>query len=354
MIRLFLLAWLAAQSTSPDATQHMQAGLEARKQHQVDTEIAEFRKATELDPASADAFFNLGAAYMEKQDYSEAIAPLKRALQLSPDLAVAHQFLGYALLAQGYAVEAIPHLQRVGALDALGIAQIEVGQLDEAVVNLSAARSKHPNDPDLQYYLGHASGLLSKNSIDTLLAMHPDSARAHQALAENYFVLRQMPQAEKEYLEALRLRPNLPDLHLELGQVYANSAQWPKAETEFRAEAKLRPGSAEAAYRLGTALLQEGKSHDALIELKRANELKPEMPETLYSLGKAALLGGDGSTAEQSWLKVVELEKDTSLAAQSHFGLAGLYRKQGKTAQAQREMQEFQKLQSTIGPPRSE
>jgi len=354
MIRLFLLAWLAAQSTSPDATQHMQAGLEARKQHQVDTEIAEFRKATELDPASADAFFNLGAAYMEKQDYSEAIAPLKRALQLSPDLAVAHQFLGYALLAQGYAVEAIPHLQRVGALDALGIAQIEVGQLNEAVVNLSAARSKHPNDPDLQYYLGHASGLLSKNSIDTLLAMHPDSARAHQALAENYFVLRQMPQAEKEYLEALRLRPDLPDLHLELGQVYANSAQWPKAETEFRAEAKLRPGSAEAAYRLGTALLQEGKSHDALIELKRANELKPEMPETLYSLGKAALLGGDGSTAEQSWLKVVELEKDTSLAAQSHFGLAGLYRKQGKTAQAQREMQEFQKLQSTIGPPRSE
>jgi len=78
------------------------------------------------------------------------------------------------------------------------------------------------------------------------------------------------------------------------------------------------------------------------------------MPETLYSLGKAALLGGDGSTAEQSWLKVVELEKDTALAAQSHFGLAGLYRKQGKTAQAQHEMQEFQKLQSTIGPPRSE
>ena len=354
MIHLFLFAWLTWQAGTPDATQHMQAGIEARKQHKVETEIAEFRKATELDPASADAFFNLGAAYMEKQDYSEAIAPLKRALQLSPDLAVAHQFLGYALLAQGYAVEAIPHLQRVGALDALGIAHIEVGQLNEAVVNLSAALSKHPNDPDLQYYLGHASGLLSKNSIDTLLAMHPDSARAHQALAENYFVLRQMPQAEKEYLEALRLRPDLPDLHLELGQVYANSAQWPKAESEFRAEAKLRPGSAEAAYRLGTALLQEGKSHDALVELKRANELKPEMPETLYSLGKAALLDGDGSTAEQSWLKVVELEKDTSLAAQSHFGLAGLYRKQGKTAQAQREMQEFQKLQSTIGPPRSE
>jgi tetratricopeptide (TPR) repeat protein len=152
----------------------------------------------------------------------------------------------------------------------------------------------------------------------------------------------------------LRLRPDLPGLHLELGQVYANSAQWPKAEAEFRAEAKLRPGSAEAAYRLGTALLQEGKSHGASIELKRANALKPEMPETLYSLGKAASLDGDSSTAEQCWLKVVEIEKDTSLAAQSHFGLAGLYRKQGKTAQARHEIEEFQKLQSTIGPPRSE
>jgi len=354
MIHLFLFAWLAGQAGASDAQQHLQAGLEARKQRQIDVEITEFRKATESDPGLADAFVNLGAAYMEKHDYGAAIAPLKRALELNPDLAVAHQFLGYALLAQGYAAEAIPHLQRVGALDALGIAQIETGQLTEAVSSFTAALAQRPGDPDLLYYLGHASGLLSKDAIDNLLATHPDSARAHQALAENYFVLRQMPQAEKEYLEALRLRPELPGLHMELGQVYANSAQWPKAEAEFRAESKLRPGNAEAAYRLGAALLQQGKARDALPELKRSNELKPEMPETLYSLGKAAFVVGDSAIAEGAWLKVVELEKNTSLAAQAHFGLAGLYRKQGKLAQAQHEMQEFQKLQGAIGTPRSE
>lgn len=354
MIRLFLFLWLAGQTATSEAMQHLQAGLEARKQHQVDVEIAEFRKATELDPDSADAFVNLGAAYMEKHDYGSAIPPLKRALELSPDLPVGHQFLGYALLAQGFAAEAIPHLERVGAQDALGIAQIQIGQLNEAVVNLSAALAKRPNDPDLLYYLGHASGLLSKNAIDTLLVAYPDSARAHQALAENYFVLRQMPQAEKEYKEALRLRPELPSLHLELGQVYANSAQWPKAEEEFRAETKLQPGSAEVAYRLGSALLQQGKAREAIPELERSNTLKPEMPETLYSLGKAASLNSDPAAAEKAWLKVIELEKETSLAAQAHFGLAGIYRKQGKAAQAQHEMQEFQRLQSTIGPPRSQ
>src|SRR6266403_1525326 len=272
MIHLFLYAWLAGQAGTSDAQQHLQAGLEARKQHQIETEITEFRKATESDPNLADAFVNLGSAYMERRDYGAAIAPLKRALELSPDLPAAHQLLGYALLAQGYATEAIPHLEKVGAQDALAIAQLETGHLSDAVINFNAVLAKRPNDPDLLYYLGHASGLLSKSAIDALIITHPDSARAHEALAENYFVLRQMPQAEKEYLEALRIRPELPGLHLELGQVYANSAQWPKAEAEFRVECKLRPGNAEAAYRLGAALLQQGRAHDALPELKRSNE----------------------------------------------------------------------------------
>src|SRR5215468_6679043 len=271
MIRLFLLAWLAGQTAASDALQHVQSGLEARKQHQVDVEIAEFRKATEIDPTLADAFVNLGEAYMEKHDYGSAIRPLKRALELSPDLPVAHQLLGYALLAQGYAAEAIPHLEKVGAQEALGIAQIETGQLSEAVDNFSAALAERPEDPDLLYYLGHSSGLLSKNAIDTLLATHPDSARAHQALAENYFVLRQMLEAEKEYKEALHLRPELPKLHLELGEVYAGSSQWAKAEEEFRAETRLQPGNAEAHYRLGTALLQQGKAREARVALQAAD-----------------------------------------------------------------------------------
>src|SRR5258708_30586304 len=101
MVHLLLFGLLAGQAVAADAAgEHLRAGLEARKQHQVDVEIAEFRKATELDPGLADAFVNLGAAYMEKHDYGSAINPLKRALELSPDLPVAPQYLGYALLAQ--------------------------------------------------------------------------------------------------------------------------------------------------------------------------------------------------------------------------------------------------------------
>src|SRR5215472_15619511 len=329
----------------------MQAGAAAEKNGHFDVAISEFRQATELEPTAAPGFVSLGQAYLEKGDYGHAIAPLKQALKLSPDLNAAHQLLGYALLAQGFAAEAVAHLEKSGDEAALGIAQLEAGQLSSAVTNLQTALAKRPNDPDLLYYFGRASGLLSKQSIDTLMAAYPDSARTHQAMAENYYILRQMPQAEKEFQEAIRLRPDLPKIHLELGLVYAGASQWPKAEAAFRTETELRPGDAEAAYRLGNALLQQGKAKEARVELTRSDKLLPDMPETLYSLGKAAALEGDNAAAENAWKKVIELEKESSLAGQAHFGLAGLYRKQGKTAEAEREMGEFNRLQAVGTPP---
>jgi tetratricopeptide (TPR) repeat protein len=135
--------------------------------------------------------------------------------------------------------------------------------------------------------------------------------------------------------------------------VYAGSSQWAKAEEEFRAQTKMQPGNAEAFYRLGSAQLQQGKAREARTELERSDRLQPEMPETLYSLGKAASLSDDPATAEKVWAKLLSIESDTALAGQTHFALAGMYRKQGKTAQAEREMQEFQKLQNPATAPES-
>jgi tetratricopeptide (TPR) repeat protein len=324
----------------------MQAGIDAEKQHNFAVAVTEFRTLTEIAPGFADGFVSLGQAYMENGDYRSAIPPLKHAVQLDEGLVPAHRLLGYALLTQGYAVEAIPHLERAEDKTALGIAKIQTGQLPEAIASLQAALATRPNDPDLLYYLSRASGLLAKQSIDTLLAAYPDSPRAHQAMAENYFVLRRMPEAEKEYQEALRLRPSIPEVHLELGEVYAGAFQWPKAEQEFRAQTEMQPGNAEAAYRLGMALLEQGKTTEARKELLQSDRLLPDMPETLYALGKSAALEGDAAAAEKAWTKLLSMEKESPLAAQAHFGLAGLYRKEGKTAAAQHEMQEFQKLQS--------
>jgi len=351
LLALFLLAQTSttAPGLSPQATQHLQAGVDAERQRDFETAIAEFRKVTELEPAAPTGFVRLGNAYMENHQYGEAVPPLKTALEQDPILPIAHQLLGYALLAQGYAAEAIPHLEKVGEVGALGIAQIQTGQASDAVSNLQAALMKSPKDPDLLFYLSQASEMLSQQSLDALTAADPKSSRTHQVRAHSYYVSHQFPEAEKEYEEALTLRPDVPGLHLELGEVYAATSQWVKAEEEFLAETRLQPGNAEAAFRLGDARLQEGKTKEALKELERADLLRPDMSDTLYSLGKAALLAGDSASAERAFTRVIALEKESALAAQAHYALAGLYRKQDKVQEAEREMQQFHRLQDHNG-----
>jgi tetratricopeptide (TPR) repeat protein len=346
-MKVLLFLGLAFQAVSPEVAQHVRAGVEARQAGHLDQAITEFRKVTELAPDLAAGFVNLGAVYMESHDYSAAIAPLKRALELNPELVGAHQMLGYSLLARGYAAEAIPHLERAQVQEALGIAQLETGKLPEAIANLTAALSKRPNDPDILFYVGRASGLLSKQSFDELLAGYPDSARAHLALGEAYSAGRQVPEAEKEYREALRLQPDTPGVRLALGDLYATASQWDKAVEVLRTETEMRPGDGEAAYRFGNALLELGKIHEARRELERADHIKPDMPETLYALGKAASLDGDAVLAAKSWMRLLAIEKNGPLAAQAHYGLAALFRKQGKTAEAEREMREFQNLKES-------
>jgi tetratricopeptide (TPR) repeat protein len=350
MIAALLLWCLLAQASSAGTTlsapalEHLQAGDDAEKQHHFETAIAEYRRVTELAPTAAEGFMGLGKAYMENHQYGEAIPWFEGALERNPDLVVAHQWLGYALLSQGYAGEALPHLDKASEAGALGIAQMQVGQTSRAVANLQAALAKTPNDPDLLYYLSQASTMLAQESLDTVLAAYPDSARAHQARGHNYFVLHQLAEAEKQYQQALTLRPDMPGLHLELGQIYAEGSRWAKAEEQFQAETRLQPGNPEAAYRLGEAWMQDGRMGEATQELQRSDRLRPDMSETLYSLGKAAALSGDAGTAERAWRRVLALEQDSPLAAQAHFGLAGIYRKQGRAQEALRETQEFRRL----------
>ena len=349
MIAAFLSALLALQAAASPAVEHVHAGVAAEKSGQLDTALAEFQKATELDPQLAAGFADLGGVYIEKRNYAAAIPPLKRAVELSPNLEAAHRLLGYALLALGFATEAIPHLEQGHAEDALGIALLDAGKLPEAVTILQKALAQSPDDPELLYYYGRASGLLSKQIFDQLEAHFPDSPRAHEMMAQDYAVLRDVPAAEREFFAALHLRPETAGLHLQLGELYARAQQWDKAEEQFRSETELQPGSAEAFYRLGEARLQLGKFHEAREALVHSDQLREDMPETLYQLGKAAAMDGDNTMAQQSWEHLLSLEKDTALAAQAHFGLSGIYRKQGKSADADREMEEFRKLQKNSG-----
>ncbi len=334
--------------TPPDLRHHVDAGLKAKQAGDLDGAIRQFQRVVELAPNLAAAHVNLGAVYFEKKDYDNAIPSLRQALELSPDLPGAHAMLGVALLSQGYASQAVPHLEKAQAVpggeDLLGVALLESGRTREAIDRLEAALQRKPDDPDLLYYLSQALGLLSKQLFDRLAERSPASARTRQVAAEAHAAAGNREAAEKEYRAALALRPDLRGVHLALGELYLGSGDYQSAEREFREEARLAPGSAAAAYQLGVVLLNRGLVPAALAELQRADRLQPGMPETLLELGKAAAAAGDLAQAEKLLRQVLDREQASRLAESAHYQLAQVYRKLGRAADAGREMKRFQDL----------
>src|ERR1035441_9097475 len=153
-----LILYLAIQATTADAAdQHQAAGVAALKAAQNSQAILEFKKVIELDPTDGPGYYGLGVAYMQGGEFGSAISPLKKALELDSSLTVVHLPLGYALLWQGYAAEALPHLEKANDKAGIGIAQLETGDLPNAVQNLQSAVAEKPGDPDMIYYLARAT-----------------------------------------------------------------------------------------------------------------------------------------------------------------------------------------------------
>ena len=254
--------------------------------------------------------------------------------------------LGAALLAQGYAQDAIPHLEKGQADDLLGVALLEADRPRDAVDHLEAALGKRPDDPDLLYYLAQAHDRLAKQVFEQLRRSSPDSPRIHQALGEALAAGGRAAEAEQHLRAALAARADLRDVHYALGELYLESGDYPKAEPEFRAEARLSPGSAAAAYKLGLVLANLGRTVEAIVELRRADALQPGVPETLIELGKALSSSGDAVSAEPLLQRALSKAALDDLAASAHFQLAQVYRQLGRMADADREMKAFQQLRT--------
>src|SRR5215831_9245654 len=197
---------LLALQITPELQRHIESGLRAKSAGDLDAAVQEFARVAELAPGLAAAHVNLGAVYLQKKDYAKAAVSLHQALELNPGLPGAHAMLGAALLAQGYAREAIPHLEKGQADDLLGVALLEADRARDAVDHLEAALGKRPGDPDLLYYLAQAHDRLAKQVFEQLRQSSPDSPRTHQALGEALAASGKTAEAEQHFRTALAAR----------------------------------------------------------------------------------------------------------------------------------------------------
>src|SRR3954467_10125188 len=81
--------------------EHNSRGIELADRGWLDEAIREFRKAIELDPASAHAHDNLATVFAEKRQFRDALSEYLAAIKLEPESPTAHYNLACFLTTHG-------------------------------------------------------------------------------------------------------------------------------------------------------------------------------------------------------------------------------------------------------------
>ncbi len=344
----------AAQGNDEVTPQVQQLYAEARaaKQRGDDsTAIEKYRAMIKLAPHLAAAYNNLGMLYFEGHDYAHASEVLKRGLELNPNMPTTSAMLGMSYFQLGQNEKAEPLLEsalRANPKDdhvemVLVHVLINDHKLNEASSYLNSHVERNPNDQEAWYLLGKTYLQMSEDALRKINAIDPDSVVAHEIAGEIDQSMHNYDLALVEYKKAIDKAPGMPGTHMHMGDAYWYVGKWQSAQTEFREELKNDPNNCMAHWKLANAILEANDSDDeALAEANHAIDRCPALMQARVDRARALVRQGKQPEALPDLLMA---EKESPTEPSIHFLLAAVYRAQGKTAEAQKEMQTYGTLQ---------
>ena len=185
----------AAELAPKDPEPHLSSALLSELQKDFTTAEAEYKKAMSLDPKSTDAVIGLTNIYMKSSRLSDA-EPLLRQLAVErPDDAGIPLQLGRVLLAQN--------------------------KRDDAITEFQTALKLSPKDSDAQRELADLYAIAGMNDLAEaayrpLVAAQPNDPELRRALGRALLLQKKFPEAQQEFLTALRLKRDSPDVYVDL------------------------------------------------------------------------------------------------------------------------------------------
>jgi tetratricopeptide (TPR) repeat protein len=333
---------------------HSHKAAEFLKENRPDLAAAEFRAVLAVDPNNADAHGNLGAILFFQGAYSDAIPQLRAAVKLRPTLWKTQALLGIAekrtgdMEAARHDLErAFPNVQETKIRTETGMELIETyshaGDLEKAAATVAVLRKLSPLDGTILYTAYRVYSDLADESLLSLSVVDPNSARMHQAMAHELAKRGNTAKAIENYRAALKLDPQLPGIHFELAEMLSTlatpqSAQ--EAESEYQAALAANPGDEQSERRLGDMALQSNDLSKAFDHYSRALQLDPGDPEANVGLAKVLMSRDQLQKAEPLLERAVQLDPTNAVA---HYRLSTIYRQTGRTSEAKREIEEYQK-----------
>jgi tetratricopeptide (TPR) repeat protein len=280
-----------------------------------------YRQAEEWDSTLPGLEKNLGQAAFRVKNYVQAIHGLSLALQQGNDTPALRAMLGISYFATDQYTEAVRSFQPLGTSGmkdgeagyAWAASLAHLSEMKEAAVVLTAFESEpRPNDTLLL--------------IGQLWTEIGDYERAIATLQR-----------------ALDSDPSLLKAHFDEGLTYIHWERWQDAAQAFQAELQLAPNDPDAAYHLGFVDLQQSKVDDALALFLGVIAAHPDYANAQYQAGKILLDRGQMEEA------IAHLEAAARLRPQTdymHYQLQAAYRKQGRNADADRELEIYKSLKA--------
>jgi tetratricopeptide (TPR) repeat protein len=244
------------------------------------------------------AYELLGKAYFQDKDFSRASESFAKLVEIAPKEPRAHQSLGSSLAAEGKIQEAIPHLEEALRLDPKYL---------EPLALLAAIDAR-------QQRLGSAVSRVQRQ-----IGLIDPSARHQVLLGQLYAASNQLDNAEKAYLKATEIDPELSvaysaligllvrggRVNEALAELEKGLAQSPKnvplmvlkgmlqqqqgsiddAKKTYEQALQINPRAAVAANNLAYIYQEQGNLEEALRLAEIAREQVPDSPDIADTLG---------------------------------------------------------------------
>jgi tetratricopeptide (TPR) repeat protein len=170
----------------------------------------------------------------------------------------------------------------------------------------------------------------------------PKSARVHQMMAHELARQSKTEEAIAQYREALKLDPNTLGLHFKLAEMLNTSAipgGREEAEKEYKAALAANPFDEKAECRLGDLAALRGDQKAAAEHYEHALKIAPTDADVNVGLAKALMNLNEADKALPLLELAVKLDPTNTVA---HFR-GTLYRKMGRTDDAEAQIQEYKK-----------
>jgi tetratricopeptide (TPR) repeat protein len=304
------------------------------------------QKAVSIDPNLLSARLGLGSFYQRQNRWAEAETQYRAAIEVDkgssiPRASLASLYLAWGKkdLAEQTLMEAKKALSNDSAgYQILGNFYLANGESEKALSEFASLHQEHPND--LVVKKRYIQLLIQNKQLDQASKLNEEILKKNSRDADSLIFKGQCLNQEQKSTEAIpvletavKSNPDDPVGHFELGISYAATGNFVGAEKEWREAVQLKPSMLDAQQALATLALRNGDI--GLLEQCAAEWLKdsPSAPQGYLMRGMSRMKKGDAPGAESDLRRAIELDPRNAAA---HAQLGDLRLLQKRFADAEK------------------